>query len=66
MRSPRPPRQRHSDAELRRVVDGLKGLGVQKVGSTHSFGDKAIAKLKLAFGSGFIRMGVGQMIEVGE
>ena len=55
----------HSDGELQRVVDDLKGLGVQRVGPTHCSGEKAIAKMKEAFGDGFVRMGVGQVIEIG-
>lgn len=56
----------HSDTDLQRVVDDLKGLGVQKVGATHCSGDKAIAKMKEVFGDGFIKMGVGQVIEVAD
>jgi 7,8-dihydropterin-6-yl-methyl-4-(beta-D-ribofuranosyl)aminobenzene 5'-phosphate synthase len=56
----------HSDEDLQRVVDDIKGLGVQKVGATHCSGDKAIAKMKEAFGDGFVTMGVGRVIEVGE
>jgi 7,8-dihydropterin-6-yl-methyl-4-(beta-D-ribofuranosyl)aminobenzene 5'-phosphate synthase len=57
---------RHADEDLHQVVDDLKGLGVQKVGPTHCSGDKAIAKMKQAFGDGFVRMGVGRVIEVGD
>jgi 7,8-dihydropterin-6-yl-methyl-4-(beta-D-ribofuranosyl)aminobenzene 5'-phosphate synthase len=56
----------HSDKDLQRVVDDLKGLGVQKVGATHCSGEKAISKMKSAFGDGFVTMGVGRVIEVGE
>jgi hypothetical protein len=56
----------HSDVDLQRVVDDLKGLGVQKVGATHCSGDKAIAKMKEPFGDGFVTMGVGRVIQVGE
>ncbi len=54
----------HSDEDLQRVVDDLKGLGVQKVGPTHCSGEKAVAKMKKVFGDGFVRMGVGRVIEV--
>lgn len=57
---------KHSDEDLQRVVDDLKKLGVQKVGATHCSGDKAIAKMKEAFGDGFVRMGVGRVVEIGE
>jgi len=56
----------HTNEDLQRVVDDLKGMGIQKVGATHCSGDKAIAKMKEAFGDGFVRMGVGQVIEVVE
>ncbi len=56
----------HSDEDLQRVVDDLKGLGVQNVGPTHCSGDKAIAKMKEAFGDRFVTMGVGRVIEIGE
>jgi len=56
----------HSDEDLQRVVEDLKGMGVQKVGATHCSGDKAIAKTKEALGDGFVTMGVGRVIEIGE
>jgi 7,8-dihydropterin-6-yl-methyl-4-(beta-D-ribofuranosyl)aminobenzene 5'-phosphate synthase len=56
----------HSDEDLQRVVDDLKALGVQKVGATHCSGEKAIVKMKDVFGDGFVRMGVGQVVEVGD
>ncbi|NLS97608.1 MAG: MBL fold metallo-hydrolase [Planctomycetaceae bacterium] len=56
----------HSDADLQRVVDDIKGLGVQKVGATHCSGEKAIVKMKEAFGEGFVTMGVGRVVEVRE
>ena len=55
-----------SDEDLQRVVEDLKGMGVQKVGATHCSGDKAIAKTKEALGDGFVTMGVGRVIEIGE
>ncbi|MCY2986405.1 MAG: hypothetical protein NTY19_00815 [Planctomycetota bacterium] len=51
----------HSDEDLQRVVDDLKGLGVQKVGATHCSGEKAIVKMTEGFGDGFVRMGVGRI-----
>jgi len=57
---------RHSDDDLQQVVDGLKKLGVQKVGATHCSGDKAISMFKQTFGDGFIKMGVGRVIDVTE
>jgi 7,8-dihydropterin-6-yl-methyl-4-(beta-D-ribofuranosyl)aminobenzene 5'-phosphate synthase len=56
----------HSDGDLQRVVDDLKGLGVQKVGATHCSGEKAISKMKEVFGDGFVTTGVGRVIEFGD
>ena len=56
---------KHSDEDLQRVADDLKKLGVQKVGATHCSGEKAIVTMKEIFGNGFVRMGVGRVIEVG-
>ena len=55
---------RHSDEGLQQVVDGLRALGGRKVGPTHCSGDKAIAKMKEIFGDGFVRMGVGRVIDL--
>ena len=55
---------RHSDADLQQVADDLMRLGVQKVGATHCSGDKAIAKLQSVFGDGFLKVGVGSVIEI--
>ena len=55
---------RHSDDDLRAVIDDLQKLGVQKVAPTHCSGDKAISLFQDAFGDGFIKMGVGRVIEI--
>jgi 7,8-dihydropterin-6-yl-methyl-4-(beta-D-ribofuranosyl)aminobenzene 5'-phosphate synthase len=55
---------RHSGEDLQRVIDTLKELGVQKVAPSHCSGDKAIAKFKDAFGDGFIRIGVGRVLQI--
>ena len=57
---------RHSDEGLQQVVDGLRALGVRKVGPTHCSGDKAIAKMKENFGEGFVSLGVGRVIEIAD
>jgi 7,8-dihydropterin-6-yl-methyl-4-(beta-D-ribofuranosyl)aminobenzene 5'-phosphate synthase len=46
------------------VIHALKELGVQKVAPSHCSGDKAIDKFKAAFGEGFIKMGVGRVIDI--
>jgi 7,8-dihydropterin-6-yl-methyl-4-(beta-D-ribofuranosyl)aminobenzene 5'-phosphate synthase len=55
---------RHSDKDLKSVVDGLHDLGVQKVAPTHCSGDKAIAEFREAFGNGFVKIGVGCVIDI--
>jgi 7,8-dihydropterin-6-yl-methyl-4-(beta-D-ribofuranosyl)aminobenzene 5'-phosphate synthase len=56
----------HSDDALQRIIDDLKRLEVKKIGATHCSGDKAIARMKAAFGENFVEMGVGRVIEIGE
>jgi hypothetical protein len=55
---------RHSDEDLQTVIDELKKLGVQKVAATHCSGDKAISMFQDAFGGGFVKMGVGRVVEI--
>jgi 7,8-dihydropterin-6-yl-methyl-4-(beta-D-ribofuranosyl)aminobenzene 5'-phosphate synthase len=55
---------RHSDDDLKAVIDDLKKLGVQKVAATHCSGDRAISMLRDAFGDGFVKMGVGRVIDI--
>jgi metal-dependent hydrolase (beta-lactamase superfamily II) len=55
---------RHSDDDLRAVIDHLKKLGVQEVAPTHCSGDKAISMFQGTFGDGFVKMGVGRVIEI--
>jgi 7,8-dihydropterin-6-yl-methyl-4-(beta-D-ribofuranosyl)aminobenzene 5'-phosphate synthase len=55
---------RHSDDDLRAVIDDLKKLGVQKVAPTHCSGDRAISMFQEAFGDGFVKVGVGRVIEI--
>lgn len=57
---------RHSDEDLQQAVDGLRALGVRKIGATHCSGDRAIAKMEETFGDGFVRMGVGRVIEIAD
>ena len=55
---------RHSEEELRSVIDDLKKLSVQKVASTHCSGDKAISMFQDAFGDDFVKMGVGWVVDI--
>ncbi len=53
---------KHSEEEVNGVIRELKALGVRKVGPSHCSGDRAIAMFKEAFGDGFVRLGVGQVV----
>jgi 7,8-dihydropterin-6-yl-methyl-4-(beta-D-ribofuranosyl)aminobenzene 5'-phosphate synthase len=55
---------RHSEEDLNSVIDAFKQLGVQKVAPSHCSGDKAISMFQKAFGEGFVRMGVGRVIDI--
>lgn len=53
-----------SDAELKEIIRSFKEIGVMKCGATHCTGDKAIAMFKEAYGSNYIPMGTGKVLEV--
>jgi len=55
---------RHSEEELKVVIDELRKLGVQKVAATHCSGNKAISMLKDAFGDEFVKVGVGRVVKI--
>jgi 7,8-dihydropterin-6-yl-methyl-4-(beta-D-ribofuranosyl)aminobenzene 5'-phosphate synthase len=53
-------------AELARVVDGFKEMGVVKAGPTHCSGLAAMNVFQTAYGENFQRMGVGRVLEFRE
>jgi 7,8-dihydropterin-6-yl-methyl-4-(beta-D-ribofuranosyl)aminobenzene 5'-phosphate synthase len=53
-----------TEGQIERILARFKALGVGKCGATHCTGDKAIAAFKAAFGSDFIPMGTGRVIEI--
>jgi 7,8-dihydropterin-6-yl-methyl-4-(beta-D-ribofuranosyl)aminobenzene 5'-phosphate synthase len=55
-----------SDAEVKRIIEEFRVLGVVKVGPTHCTGDKAIQLFKDAYGDNYIKMGAGKVIEIGD
>ena len=55
---------RKSDAELQQIISEFKKLGVKKAGPTHCTGDRAIQMFKQAYGSDFVRMGVGRTLKI--
>lgn len=54
-----------SEGQTREVVRELKNLGIQKIGPTHCTGEKAIGLFKEAFGEGYVELGVGRVLQVG-
>ena len=55
-----------SDAEVKRIIEEFRELGVLKVGPSHCTGDKAIQLFKDAYGDNYIKIGVGKVIEIGD
>ena len=53
----------YSSARVADVIAELQGLGVSRCGPCHCTGDRAIAQFEEAFGSDFIPMGVGAVVE---
>jgi len=51
-----------STAEIARIVSDFRGLGVRRVGATHCTGDPAIAAFAEAYGSDYVRLGVGRVL----
>ncbi|MBN1629426.1 MAG: MBL fold metallo-hydrolase [Thermoleophilia bacterium] len=45
--------------QVERTIKGLKALGVERCGPAHCTGEAATARMREAFGDGFIPMGVG-------
>jgi len=55
---------RHSDEQVKEIIQEFKNLDVKLCGATHCTGDKAIAMFKEAFGENYVQMGVGKVIEI--
>jgi len=55
---------KHSEEDVRRIIDELKTLGVQKVAVSHCTGNAPIALFKDAFGDDFVKAGVGFVLEI--
>jgi 7,8-dihydropterin-6-yl-methyl-4-(beta-D-ribofuranosyl)aminobenzene 5'-phosphate synthase len=55
-----------SDAEVKRIIEDFRQLGVVKVGPTHCTGDKAIKLFKDAYGDNYIKIGAGKVIEISD
>ena len=55
---------RHSDAEVNRIIDRFRELGVEKCGPTHCTGDRARELFKEAYGDDYIAVGVGKVMRI--
>lgn len=55
---------RHSETQVKEIINQFRDLGIQKVGATHCTGDRAIEMFKEAYGDDFIQMGVGRVIKI--
>ena len=55
---------RHSEAQLKEIIQSFKSLGVQKCGATHCTGDDAIRLFKVAFGENDVPMGTGKVLTI--
>jgi 7,8-dihydropterin-6-yl-methyl-4-(beta-D-ribofuranosyl)aminobenzene 5'-phosphate synthase len=55
---------RGSDTEIKAIIQSFRDLRVEKCGPAHCSGERAIELFKSAYRKGFVRMGVGQVIEV--
>jgi 7,8-dihydropterin-6-yl-methyl-4-(beta-D-ribofuranosyl)aminobenzene 5'-phosphate synthase len=54
---------RHSRQGVVDVMDRLQALGVQAVGATHCTGEEAIELFRRRFGTRFIELGTGRVVE---
>jgi 7,8-dihydropterin-6-yl-methyl-4-(beta-D-ribofuranosyl)aminobenzene 5'-phosphate synthase len=55
---------RHSDAQIGKIIQKFKSLGVKKCGSTHCTGDRATELFKEAYGEDFVTMGAGKEVRI--
>ncbi|MCK4294851.1 MAG: MBL fold metallo-hydrolase [Planctomycetes bacterium] len=53
-----------SEPEIKNIIKEFKRFGVKKVGPTHCTGDTAIGLFKQAYGSDFVKMGVGRVLKI--
>jgi 7,8-dihydropterin-6-yl-methyl-4-(beta-D-ribofuranosyl)aminobenzene 5'-phosphate synthase len=54
------------DAEVGRIIDRFKELGVVRVGASHCTGDRAIALFREAYKDRFIELGAGRVVRFEE
>jgi 7,8-dihydropterin-6-yl-methyl-4-(beta-D-ribofuranosyl)aminobenzene 5'-phosphate synthase len=57
---------RHSEKEIKTIINQFKELGVQKCGATHCTGEAQINLFKQEFGKNFVTMGTGKIIKIAQ
>jgi 7,8-dihydropterin-6-yl-methyl-4-(beta-D-ribofuranosyl)aminobenzene 5'-phosphate synthase len=55
---------RHSENEIKDIIDIFLSEGVQKCGATHCTGDEAIIMLKEVYGKDFVTIGAGNKFQL--
>jgi len=55
---------RHSDDEVKAIIQEFKKMGVLKCGATHCTGDRQIELFKQAYKENYVPIGTGKMIEI--
>ena len=53
-----------SDDELDKIIRDIKALGAVKCGATHCTGDRQIEMFRDSFGTDFVELGVGNILEI--
>jgi 7,8-dihydropterin-6-yl-methyl-4-(beta-D-ribofuranosyl)aminobenzene 5'-phosphate synthase len=53
----------HSMPAITEIIENFRALGVGRAGPTHCTGERAIKVFRKAYGSDFVEMGVGQVLE---
>lgn len=53
----------HSMPAITEIIENFRALGVRRAGPTHCTGESAITAFRKAYGSDFVEMGVGRVLE---
>ena len=52
------------EEQVRKIIEDIKALGVEKIGPTHCTGDESIAMFREAWGENFVSIGAGKQIRL--
>ncbi len=56
----------YSEKEVKKIINDLKGLGVEKIAPSHCTGGRPIELFREAWGKNFLDLGCGAVFEAGE